>query len=90
MKINQFKRNLKLQKLFQAQVQLKKMNQRDYLSTKDIVKLVKNQTLKIPLTSKKLIEKKKPDAIEDKSKNLPVSSTKKQVLDQMMKRKTTL
>ena len=82
----------KLQKLFQVQAQLKMMmmtNQRNSLSIKDIVKQVKDQTLRIRLTSK-LIEKKKLDAIEDKSKKWLGSLTKKLVLDQMMKRKMTL
>ena len=81
----------KLQKLFQVQAQLKMMmtNQRNSLFIKDIVKQVKDQTLRILLTLK-LKEKKKLDAIEDKSKRWLGSSMKKLVLDQMMKRKMTL
>ena len=91
MKIKNKLNQNKLQKLFQVQAQLKMMmtNQRNSLFIKDIVKQVKDQTLRILLTLK-LKEKKKLDATEDKSKRWLGSSMKKLVLDQMMKRKMTL
>lgn len=64
------------------------MNKRNFLSIKDIVKQVRNQTLKILLTLR-LLEKKKLDAIERIRREWLDSLMKKLVLDLMMKKKMT-
>ena len=91
MKMKKMLNQNKLQKqpcLEQVLLEEMMMNKRNFLSIKDIVKQVRNQTLKILLTLR-LLEKKKLDAIERIRREWLDSLMKKLVLDLMMKKKMT-
>jgi len=90
MKIKKSKKNLN-QSLTSLVLARSKMmtSPRDSLFIKVIVEPVKDQTLKLHLTSRQK-EKHSRDNKEDKSKEWLVSLTKKLDLGQMTKRRTTL